>query len=209
MCWSELDIRLFDERRKNMKKFLLTFISAALLIALISCGNGADSKDSEVTETKNDNLYNGLETETNENGGITYTAPDPQIFEIDIPAEGERIDFDSELTIYEHYDGKKLAIYAIERQDDVISFYTHETEYFFEMMMSFITADNELFISPNATKLEDGSYRYDTLPMWPCEDDTYRSNIGELEYYLEGNRKEGISYCMSILGFLNEENDEK
>ena len=115
-----------------MKKFLLTFISAALLIAFISCGNGADSEDSEVTETKNANLYHGLETETNENGGITYTAPDPQIFEIDIPAEGERIDFDSEFTLYEHYDGKKLAIYAIERQDDVISFYTHETEYFFE-----------------------------------------------------------------------------
>ena len=192
-----------------MKKFLLTFIFAALLMALVSCGNGADSKGRETTETKNDDLYNGLETETDGNGGITYTAPDPQIFEIDIPSEGERIDFDFEFTVYEHYDGKKLSIYAIERQDNVISFYTHETEYFFEMMMSFITADNELFISPNATKLEDGSYRYDTLPMWVEEDDTYRGYIGDLEYYLEGNRKEGISYCMATLGILNEENDKK
>ncbi len=192
-----------------MKKILLTLISAVLLISLISCGKEAEPKDGEGTETQDDGLYNGLVTRPNGNGGISYTAPDPQIFEIDIPAEGERIDFDSEFTIYEHYDGKKLVIYAIERKDDFISFYTHETEYYFRIDTSFITADNELFIAPEATKLEDGSYRYDTLPMWPGEDDTYRGHINDLEYYLEGDRKEGISYCMSYLGDLYEVSDEK
>ncbi len=90
-----------------------------------------------------------------------FSAPPPTVYEITLPDDGQTVEYDPPFNIYTDEDGHKIDAYSASRSGKTITFYTNETEYYFDgLAMQIVTADGELFVSLNGFRGDDGAYEY-------------------------------------------------
>ncbi len=178
-----------------MKRYTITIMIITLF--LVSCC--ASCSKSSVDDDDNSQE---IVTSTSESN---VTTSEQQIFEgmpleakeIRLPNDGERITYSPAFTIFtDEESGRSLtAIYA-ERNGETITFYTTETEYFFDPLgVTIATSAGEIFISMNGIKQDDGTYKYDILLYeYTSDDDPVKNTLSEIKAYLGEAYEEEKNY---------------
>ena len=150
-----------------MKKIFSLLLIVIMLFGAVSCGKKVPDDtpgDSSSPAESTDNVDAGsttkaaTEAEVSSGGRIVYegTGFEFKATEIALPADGEKLTYSPALLLYSGDDGKKMEALSAERHGKTITFYTSETEYFFDPIgMTILTSSGEIFISLN------GTYKYE------------------------------------------------
>lgn len=114
---------------------------------------------------RNADLYSqgeGDEIIADSKGPTIYYGLPFNVEEIELPADGESITYSPTLVLYSDKKGRDLEIISAERQGDMITFYTNETDHYYFVSISILTSDGELFVALNAVRSDDNTYKYET-----------------------------------------------
>lgn len=154
-----------------MKKIFSLLLIVIMLFGAVSCGKkvpddtpGDSSSPAESTDNVDAGGTTKAATEAETSGHMVEegTGFEFKATEIALPADGEKLTYSPALLLYSGDDGKKMEALSSERHGKTITFYTSETDYFFDSIgMTILTSSGEIFISLNGKKTEDGTYKYE------------------------------------------------
>lgn len=144
-----------------MKRILILSFFITIFLCFSSCdseekniSSPADhstdlSTDSNKSHTTSREIYEGLPFEANE---------------IVLPKDGEKIIYSPALILFsDEQSDKKLEVISAERNGNLITFYTTETQYYYDPLgITIVIAQTEMFSGLNGIKQDDGTYRYET-----------------------------------------------
>ena len=186
-----------------MSKFYLLIIISVLLICLSACsGGGGDVSSVEPQESQSSAVFEESKQQIFEGNEL-------ELFEIELPADGEEVTYSPALMLYDDGNGHSLTVYSAARNEDTITFYTDEADYYFDPLgLTIITAAGEHFISLNPARDEDGAclpgvYEISVYtPVW-SEDTTLESNLRDLKAFLGDAYDETKNYyCIEFHNVL-------
>ena len=186
-----------------MRKFYIIAAISLLLFGMSACSREEadvssvetqESQSSAVSEESKQQIFEGNELE---------------FFEIELPADGEEVTYSPALMLYDDGNGHSLTVYSAARNEDTITFYTDEADYYFDPLgLTIITAAGEHFISLNPARDEDGAclpgvYEISVYtPVW-SEDTTLESNLRDLKAFLGDAYDETKNYyCIEFHNVL-------
>lgn len=193
-----------------MKFFFYLFVIIILLFSLISCN---DNSPSDLNDSLIANENSTINSEIDESGPTIHYGFPFNPAEIELPADGETITYVPSFVLYSDNDGRKLELISAERQGDLISFFTNETDYFFHLGMTLLTSNDELFISLNAVRLNDNTYKYE-IPRYKStiSNDPTLNFSADVRDFLGNNFDENKNYFYILYADVydaNEESNEK
>lgn len=182
-----------------MSKVYSCLMIFLLTVCLCACGGGEEISKAESTVSEASEASAGSEA-SEESEQQIFEGPEIAFYEIELPADGEKITYSPELTLFDDGNGYKLVVCSAKRQGDVIYFEAEEAPYFFDPLgMAIITPAGENFISLNPVRGENGEILSEVYeiclytPMRP-DDTTVQNSLKDLKAFLGEAYDETKSY---------------
>lgn len=151
---------------KNARRlFMIMFI--LVLLGLTACNTDEESAATENSETDGHTTTTATTDASPPTDETNYiiiegdpNAPLPEIHEIILPADGETIRYPDGFVIYQDEEGRTLTALEAYREGANLYFNVEDSAYYFDLAMTMLTAQEEVFVSLNRVDDETTSFDY-------------------------------------------------
>ena len=153
-----------------MKKYISVILVLIISALLCSCNDAgrdvpAYTGDADISDSGSFDAADGSEHTHSQDeeghGAQTFFSDSIEYFEIELPADGETLQYPEPFVLYESSGGETLTVSAAQRNGDMIYFDIKEEQTpFTYLSMTLLSKGKEIFLSLNPTNDESSPYDF-------------------------------------------------